>query len=223
MRNQLLLLIGGVLAVFALLFGIYFLLIEMGGDNARIFLIKSWEVLRITLTTNGPLLFFAIALLPGFVLPVAPLLGLAGLWGGENGPWISCMYCSLALTANLSWTYWLAKGPARGLIERILRRTRFRLPSSPPKNMLEWALILRLTPGVPFIFTNYALGLIGMGFNSYLFISIPILTITASGYVLAFAGIFGGEWKYLWTGACLIAVTLLLGRFILKRKKGNAD
>ena len=43
------------------------------------------------------------------------------------------------------------------------------------------------------------------------------------GYVLAFAGIFGGEWKYLWTGASIIAVMILLGKFALKRKRQSAD
>ncbi len=182
-----------------------------------------WHEVRSTLTENGPLLFLAIAILPGFILPVAPLLGFAGLWGGENGPWLSCLYCSMALFANLSWTYWLARGPARDLLQKLLARTRFRLPNSPPENLLEWALILRLTPGVPFIFTNYGLGLLGMKFSPYLLISLPVLVFTACGYVLAFAGIFGGEWKYLWTGACIIAVTIILGRFAIKRKNAHAD
>lgn len=184
---------------------------------------NTWQIIRITLSENGPLLFLAIAVLPGLVLPVAPLLGLAGLWGGENGPWLSCLYCTIALFANLSWTYWLARGPARNLVERLLRKTRFRLPTSPPDNMLEWALILRLTPGVPFIFSNYGLGLIGMNFSPYLLVSLPVLAFTACGYVLAFAGIFGGEWKYLWTGTCIIAVTIILGRFVLKRRGRDAN
>ena len=89
--------------------------------------------------------------------------------------------------------------------------------------MTEWALILRLTPGVPFIFTNYGLGLIGMNFVSYLLISVPIISITACGYVLAFAGLFGGEWKYLWSGGCIIAITIIIGRFAIKKKKAHAN
>ena len=223
MGNKLLLLIGGVLVVFALLFAAYFLLIKLGGEDMEIMLGKIWLSIRVTLTNNGPLLFLAIAILPGLVLPVAPLLGLAGLWAGENGPWLSCLYCCLALFGNLTWTYWLARGPARGWVEKLLERTRFNLPSSPPTNMLEWGLILRLTPGVPFIFTNYILGLIGMKFLPYLSISLPVLAFTACGYVLAFAGIFGGQWIYLWTGACIIAVSILLGRFVVKYKRKSAD
>jgi uncharacterized membrane protein YdjX (TVP38/TMEM64 family) len=109
------------------------------------------------------------------------------------------------------------------MLSKLLSRTHFHLPESPPDNMLEWAIILRLTPGVPFIFSNYGLGLLRMPFTQYLLVSLPILSFTGCGYVLAFAGIFGGEWKYLWTGACIIGVTVLLGRFVLKRKGKSAD
>ena len=223
MRSKILFLLGGVLIIFTLLFIFYYLIIQVGGEDTHILIENLWNTFRNTLINNGPLLFLAIAILPGLVLPVAPLLGLAGLWGGENGPWLSCLYCCIALCTNLCWTYLLASGPARGLLQKFLAKSRFRLPENPPQNMLEWALILRLTPGVPFIFTNYGLGLIGMPFSIYLAVSLPILAFTASGYVLAFAGIFGGEWKYLWTGASIIAVMILLGKFALKRKRQSAD
>ena len=223
MGRKILWLLGAVLSLFGLLFAAYYLLLEIGGEAARLWLVEAWQSSKSILVEHGPLLFLAIAILPGLVLPVAPLLGLAGLWGGENGPWISCLYCSIALFTNLCWTYWFARGPARGLLQKILSKSRFCLPDSPPDNMIEWALILRLTPGVPFIFTNYGLGLVGMKFPIYLAVSLPILSFTACGYVLAFAGIFGGEWKYLWTGTCIIAVTLLLGRFALKRKRNHAN
>ena len=76
--------------------------------------------------------------------------------GQENGYWLSCFYCTLALFANLCWTYWPARG-ARITLVKLLSRSRFHLPESPPDNMVEWALILRLTPGVPY-FHSYALG-----------------------------------------------------------------
>jgi len=216
-------LMGGVILIFTLLFLGYFLLLEIGGEEFKVWFKHAWEIIKTTLIDHGPLLFLSIAVLPGLVLPVAPLLGLAGLWGGEHGPWLSCVYCTTALFINLSWTYWIARGPARKILERILSRSRFKLPDSSPVNMLEWALILRLTPGVPFIFTNYGLGLLRMPFLLYLLVSLPVLGFTACGYVLAFAGIFGGEWKYIWTGACIIAISLLLGRFAMKRKGANAN
>ena len=71
---------------------------------------------------------------------------------------------------------------------------------------------------VPFIFTNYTLGLLGMTFTHYLAISFPVLTFTACGYVLAFAGIFG-ENEVPLDGVCVIIITILLGRFALKHRE----
>lgn len=223
MGTRLLIILGGVLVILAVLFLLYFAFIGIGGEEAKKWMENSWEHFQVLLSENGPLLFLSIAILPGFVLPVAPLLGFAGIWGSENGPILSCIYCTIALLTNLCWTYWLAKGPARKIIQKFLSKSRFQLPDSPPENMTEWALILRLTPGVPFIFSNYGLGLIGMNFVPYLLISVPIISITACGYVLAFAGLFGGEWKYLWSGGCIIAITIIIGRFAIKKKKAHAN
>ena len=223
MGKRVLILFGGVLLIFAFLFLLYLALIHIGGNEAKAWMEDTWQRFEILLCKNGPLLFLSIAILPGFVLPVAPLLGFAGIWGGANGPILSCIYCTIALLTNLSWTYWLAKGPARNIIQKFLSKSRFQLPDSPPKNMTEWALILRLTPGVPFIFTNYGLGLTGMKFVPYMLISVPIISITACGYVLAFAGLFGGEWKYLWSGGCIIAITIIIGRFAIKKKREHAN
>jgi len=223
MGKRILILLGGVLVIIAVLFLLYFAFISIGGEEAKKWMENNWEHFQVLLSENGPLLFLSIAILPGFVLPVAPLLGFAGIWGGENGPILSCIYCTIALLTNLCWTYWLAKGPARNIIQKFLSKSRFQLPDSPPENMTEWALILRLTPGVPFIFSNYGLGLIGMNFVSYLLISVPIISITACGYVLAFAGLFGGEWKYLWSGGCIIAISVIIGRLVIKKKRAHAN
>ena len=40
-----------------------------------------WNSFSGFLITNGPLLFLAITFLPALILPVSPLLALAGIWG----------------------------------------------------------------------------------------------------------------------------------------------
>ena len=145
------------------------------------------------------------------------------MWGGENGPWLSCLFCVLSISVNLTWTYWLARGPARGFLIKLLSRTRFRLPDSAPDNILEWALILRLTPGVPFIFSNYGLGLLGMAYIPYMMVSFPILHLLHADMFSPSPEFFGGEWKYLWAGCSIIIISILLGRFALKRKNKYAN
>ena len=211
-----------VLSLFALLFFLYEAFLAVAGEGGEQMLADWWHAFESFVLQNGFWLFLAIAILPGLILPVAPFLTLAGIWGDEHGPWLSCLYCSFALTFNLVWTYWFARKTGRSLIEKILSKTKYQLPEKPSENLVQWALVLRLTPGVPFIFTNYGLGLLRMSFSTYLFVSIPVLAFTGCGYVLAFAGIFGGDWAYLWGGASMVVVMFLLGRLFLKRKK-NAN
>tara|TARA_Y100000588_G_scaffold373169_1_gene446639 strand:- start:1416 stop:2102 length:687 start_codon:yes stop_codon:yes gene_type:complete len=222
-KKNLLVVAGLVLCAFASLGLAYWLVVSIGGPEAEQWLLGHWKSFETFLLANGFLLFAAIAVLPALILPVAPLLTLAGIWGGEKGAWLSCAYASLAVIVNLSWTYWLAAGLGRGLIERLLHRTKYKIPAPDKENEFVWALILRLTPGVPFIFTNYALGLIRMPFWRYFIISAPVLSITAGGYVLTFAGIFGGDWQYVWMGASVIAVISLIGKLLVKKGKKTQD
>tara|TARA_B100000676_G_C18058143_1_gene835873 strand:- start:666 stop:1343 length:678 start_codon:yes stop_codon:yes gene_type:complete len=211
-----------VLFLFALLFIGYLSFVAIAGEEGKLLIESGWVSFEKFVLQNGFWLFCSIAILPGFILPVAPLLTLAGYWGDEHGPWLACLNCALALAINLCWTYWFARKPGRSLIEKILSKTKYQLPEKPSENLMQWALILRLTPGVPFIFTNYGLALLKMPFLAYLIVSIPVLAFTGCGYVLAFAGIFGGNWAYLYGGASMIVVMFLLGRLFLKRKK-HAD
>ena len=219
MKKKLLGVLAFVLCAFGLLGASYYLLILLGGQEAKVSLLEAWSAFEQSLLANGFWLFSSIAILPGLVLPVAPLLTLAGIWGGQKGAWLACLYSSIAVTINLTWTYWLAAGPGRSLIERLLSRTKYKIPKPDKENELVWAIILRLTPGMPFIFTNYALGLIRMPFIRYFLVSTPVLAFTAGGYVLTFAGIFGGDWRYVWLGVSIVVVITLLGRLLTKREK----
>ena len=82
-----------------------------------------------------------------------------------------------------------------------------------------WSLILRLTPGIPFIFSNIVLGALKMPFQLYIIISAPILTLSSFGYIYATAGIISGDFVYLGGGIAIILCFFIAGRIILKRRK----
>ena len=214
-----------VLSLLGILAILWYGFIGIFGEEGEAMLKYQWNVFENFVLSNGFWLFCAIAVLPAFILPVSPLLILAGKWGGEHSPWTACLYSVLALAINLGWTYWFARKPGKSLITWVLSKTKHKLPDDQPKNLFQWALILRLAPGVPFIFTNYILGLLKMPFRSYIFLSLPILSITSCGYVLIFAGVFGGEkveqsaerWAYVLGGLGLVVAMTLLGRLVLGR------
>ena len=197
--------------------GIYWI----GGNEVILYLETLWDIFKIFLLNNGFWLFLSLAIIPGFILPCAPLLILAGIWGTEFGIAYACLYSSIALIINLIWTYWFAHGPGNKLINKLLKRFGHKIPELPSKNLIQWATILRLTPGVPFIFSNYILGLLKMPFIKYLLVSVPIVTISDCGFILASAGIFGSDWKYIWSGLSILIIIAVVGKLLTTKKNAN--
>ena len=218
-QNKFFWVLSFIIIIFSLLGLLYGSIILIGGDEYIEIIENYWQLFRNFLLLNGFWLFVSIAILPGFILPCAPLLLLAGIWGTEFGVAQACLYSVLALTINLIWTYWFACGPGRKIVNRLLKIFKYEIPELPSQNLNQWAIILRLTPGIPFIFTNYGLGLLKMPFVKYILISTPIISITDCGFVLASAGIFGGSWKYIWGGISILIIMILVGRILSKRKK----
>lgn len=218
-QNKFFWVLSFIIIIFSLLGLLYGSIILIGGDEYIEIIENYWQLFRNFLLLNGFWLFVSIAILPGFILPCAPLLLLAGIWGTEFGVVQACLYSVLALTINLIWTYWFAYGPGRKIVNRLLKVFKYEIPELPSQNLNQWAIILRLTPGIPFIFTNYGLGLLKMPFVKYILISTPIISITDCGFVLASAGIFGGSWKYIWGGISILIIMILVGRILSKRKQ----
>jgi uncharacterized membrane protein YdjX (TVP38/TMEM64 family) len=218
-RNKIFVLVSLVFLLFSILGILYASIYWIGGEETIHVLNESWESFKAFLLNNGFWLFFSLAILPGFILPCAPLLILAGIWGAESGIGLACFYSVSALVINLIWTYWFAYGPGCSLTNKILNKFGHQIPQLPSKNLIQWATILRLTPGVPFIFSNYILGLLKMPFFKYLSVSVPIIAITDCGFILASAGIFGGGWKYIWGGISILVVIIVTGRLLAGKKK----
>jgi uncharacterized membrane protein YdjX (TVP38/TMEM64 family) len=103
---------------------------------------------------------------------------------------------------------------------RLLKKNPITIPEgSGNTNFFLWSLVLRLTPGIPFIFSNLILGAVKMPFHLYLLISIPILTCSSFGYIYATAGLIGGDFANLGGGLAIILCFFIAGRIILKKKK----
>jgi uncharacterized membrane protein YdjX (TVP38/TMEM64 family) len=186
----------------------------------------------ITWCSSNPLyLFLAIVFLPGFGFPASPLLILAGLvWGSK---WQACLVAIFAMSLNMSWTYAVAAGPARGLLNRILRSPHFQRfkisdPSSsriqnpkskisPPSLLHRFTVLMRITPGMPFFLQNYVLGLIGVPFLPYILISVPLNAIWVIGFVLTGGAIFEGNVGMIAAGLAIL-IAAAIGLKLLRSK-----
>lgn len=140
---------------------------------------------------NPAYLFLAIVFLPGLGFPASPLLILAGLvWGST---WQTCALTILAVALNMTWTYYLAHGPASSIVTRFLGTRWHRWKDIHPHNLRRFTVLLRITPGIPFFLQNYILGLLHVPFLPYILISVPLNGIWVVGFVLTGGAIFEGN------------------------------
>lgn len=168
---------------------------------------------------NPVLLFFAIAVLPGFGFPASPLLILAGVVWGSN--WHTCAITIAAVALNMSWTHWLSSGPARAIVSNLLGARWQKWENIHPDNLRRFTVLLRITPGLPFFLQNYILGLIGVPFLTYILISIPLNAIFVVGFVLTGGAIFEGNIGMIAAGVAIL-VAAGIGLRLLRGKLRSA-
>lgn len=172
-----------------------------------------WRRINDFLVKNPSALFWALVFLPGLPVPSSALLFTAGVvW--RDRPVMACGLSLLAMTLNLCWTYWLAAGPARRLVEHLLAASRIRIPDLPRGDHLKLVLVMRLTPGIPFFFQNYLLGFLRAPFGYYLPISFVCSGVIATGMVLSGVGLADGRWITALGGISLIVVGVILTRVV---------
>jgi uncharacterized membrane protein YdjX (TVP38/TMEM64 family) len=190
---------------------------KMGLDGV---MVKSaWHQAEDFLMERPWLLFAGLVVLPGLPVPTSALLFLAGtVW--RDRPLAACAVCLVAMALNMTWTYWVAARPGRGLVEKLLAATSLRIPELPRGNHLQMILILRLTPGIPLFLQNYLLGFFRVPFRLYLPVSMGCSGLIASGVVLSGAGVAEGTLTPVVTGVALIALGFLLLQMLRQRLRG---
>ena len=186
---------------------------KMGLDLAT--MKKLWTDGEAFLKANPWSLFLAIVFLPGLPVPVSALLILAGaVWGTT---WWACLLVVLALALNMTWTYWVAAYPARGIMEKILSSTSIKIPELPKKDHVRLILVLRLTPGLPLFVHNYILGFFRAPFPLYLALSVALSGPIAVGILLTGGALLKGNAGMAITGIGVLVIAIV-GTKILRAK-----
>ncbi len=110
-----------------------------------------------------------------------------------------------ALGTNMALSWLLAGKWFRPPFERLALRFGHRVPEITRGNMITVAVLLRITPGVPFPLQNYLLGLARMPFGWYIGISLPITSSFAFAFILFGDAILKGN-----VTVVLLAISLLI-------------
>ncbi len=208
--------LAGGLAVLAV--GAVLLAWQMGVDLAAL---KLWWVQATGFLEKHPWWLFAgLVVLPGLPVPTTALLLLAGtVW--RDRPLMACALCLLAIALNMTWTYWAAARPGRGLVEKLLAAGNLQVPEMSRGNHLRFILLLRLTPGFPLFLQNYLLGFFRVPFGLYLPVSLACSGLISIGVVLSGAGVAGGNLKPVITGVALIVVGFLVVQMMRQKLRGK--
>ena len=93
------------------------------------FLSVLWKTCENFLRAYPWCLFAGLVVLPALPVPTSALLLLAGtVWRSQ--PAAACGISLLAMSLNMSWTYWVAARPGRGLVEKLLASSALRTQST---------------------------------------------------------------------------------------------
>jgi uncharacterized membrane protein YdjX (TVP38/TMEM64 family) len=186
--------------------------------NVRLAIEAGVAVLR----DAGPFAFFAaMVVLPAFGCPIsifyltaasafAERLGMAGVLAAAG----------VAVFLNISLTYWLARYALRPWLEQMISRTKYKIPVVPADEGAEITLLLRITPGTPFFVQSYLLGLAGVSFRTYLWISWVVSIAFGAGFIVFGDAILHGKARLAIIGISVI-VAVSLAVHLLRRHYGN--
>ena len=122
----------------------------------------------------APLAYMGLfVVLPAFFFPVA-VLALAG--GLLFGLWKGAVYTFIGAVLNCSLMFWMSRHIGRSRIETLIQsklspQWQNRLAKLGGRDGFLFLVILRLIPAVPYNLINYAFGLTGMPWGTYILAS----------------------------------------------------
>lgn len=207
----------------ALLLGIMLLLVwryGIGPDD-----LVAWGLAGLAWLRERPIwLLLAIAILPGLPVPAGPLLILAGaVLTPRFGVLPAILMTWLALACNMAWTYWVAAGPARRQVDRLLRLLDVRLPVLSASNAWRLALLIRVTPAIPMFVQNLSLGFLRVPFRIYLPVSVLVQLIYVAGFVVFGESLQSGNARLALIAVGLVVAAVVVTGYLRERLGKRAD
>jgi uncharacterized membrane protein YdjX (TVP38/TMEM64 family) len=169
--------------------------------------VKEWS------RTVGPFPFFAaMALLPAAGFPIMVFSLSAGVFMvPQIGLGWAIAGVVLSLGVNISLTYWLARYALRPLLEGLVRKLGYGLPQVAKENHMSLTLLCRITPGPPFFVQNYLLGLAGIPFWTYLWVSWLIAATYSVAMVVFGDSLMQGSGKVVFFAVSIfVAITVAI-------------
>lgn len=176
----------------------------------------------------GPAAYFAaMAVLPAVGVPVSVFTLTAGpVFGERLGMPLVVGLSMAAITLNVVLTWALARRALRPFLEKWLTRFGYRLPQLAVEDMTDVAILIRVTPGSPFVVQNYLLGLAGVPFGKNLLVAFVVQAFYTPAFVLFGDALLHGKGKMAMLAASLLVVAVVVTHLVRKhyaKKKAAAE
>ena len=178
--------------------------------------------------TAGPVAFFVgMAIVPAFGFPLSPFTLSAGSVFAPTLGWPTVLVAMwVALAVNVSITYCLARWMARPVLEKLVLRLGYKWPQVPPGEAWNFTILLRVTPGPPFVAQSALLGLAEVPFRIYLIGSVIIAGMYGTAFAVFGEALLSGQGRMVMVGigalAALSVGTHLLRKHLAKKKLAAA-
>lgn len=171
----------------------------------------------------GPIMFFvAMAVLPTFAVPVMAFTIPAGeAFSQQMGMGGVIAACLGAIATNLALSYWVSRYAFRPVLAGLIKRYGYSVPRVTPENALGLLLVVRLTPGPPYIIQCILLGLAEAPFRLYMIVSWLAITPWAIGGIVLGKGLLSGKFGVAATGMGVMVVVVVVVQWIRRKYLRN--
>ncbi|MEZ5414210.1 MAG: VTT domain-containing protein [Opitutaceae bacterium] len=177
----------------------------------------------------GAGMFFTLmALLPAVGCPLSVFTLTAGpVFAPTLGMPVVLLLVWLSLAVNLAISYWLSRYALRPWLERLVTWMGYKLPEVKASDHRGMVILVRVTPGPPYVLQSFLLGLAGIPFATYFYISWIISSLYACAFVLFGDALIQGKGKMALVAVGLFAaltvgVQLLRRHYRRRREKAQA-
>jgi len=167
----------------------------------------------------GPWAFFTLmALLPAAGAPLSLFTLTAGpLFAPALGLPLVMLLALMSLAVNLALTYALARWLLRPWVERLCAWMGFTIPSVIEADQRALVILVRVTPGTPFVLQSYLLGMAKIPLSTYFVISWVVASLYACAFIVFGDALAHGKGQGVVVGVSLLVALTVGVKFIRKR------
>jgi uncharacterized membrane protein YdjX (TVP38/TMEM64 family) len=167
----------------------------------------------------GPVAFFlAMAVLPTAAVPFSLFTIPAGeAFAPQLGLGTVIAIALVVLAVNLALSYWVARYALRPVLTRLLQRYGYAVPRVTPDNALAVTLVMRLTPGPPYVVQCYVLGIAEVPFGLYMIASWLCQAPWVVGFIVLGQGLLNGNFIVAAKGLGVLVVLVVAVQWLRKK------